>query len=299
MASPVAPTLVSLATEGLKKAGFSLPNSAQLTRAQDEFMAEVKNDIVNIERRLTSLQTTAILVTTNGQSRYALPSDYLSDLDIVLLDGSVTGTAQAGTTSSITYSADDTEDPNDKIGTEVLITANTGQGSMSQITSYDSSTKVAGVTPDFAVSGDNTSEYLQVSTYRPLTQMPAWELSKFRRSAIRDTPTTYFPLGDPDNGEFILDPVPFRDSLTPWGLQLRYYADLMEIDLASTLMATLYKKWRNVFVMGVAAKQLQSDDDNRQELWMRRYEFALQIMIAREKYGYDISNLNCTVQGYE
>lgn len=296
MAVPSAPTLITLAAEGLKKAGYSSPTTAQQDRAEDEFIEEVKNDIVNVERRLTSLQTTSVLVTTNGQSRYALPDDYLSDLDIVIMDGTVIGTAQAGASGSITFAADDTED--DKIGKDVIITANTGKGSMSQITAYNSSTKVATVTPNFTTAPDATSTYMQVSSYNPLIQVPIWDLGRFRRSAIRSTPTHYFPMGDVDNGEFILDPVPYRDGSTPWGLQLRYYADLMEIDLAGTLMATLYKKWRNVWEMGVAAKQLQSDDDNRQELWMRRYEFALQTMIAREKYGYDISNLNCTIQDY-
>ena len=298
MAAPTAPTLITITTEGLKKAGYSSP-AALLARAKGEFMEEIKNDIVNIERKLTSLQATSIMVTSNGQSRYALPVDFLSDLTIVLLDGSVTGTAQAGTTDSITLAADDDSGSSDRIGKEILITANTAAGSMSQITAYNATTKVATVTPDFNTAPDNTSTYMLVERYRPLSQHPVWELDKVRRSSTRNTPISYFPTGDANDGEICLDPIPFRDSAVPWGIQLRYYADLMELDLAGTLMATLYKKWRNVWTLGVAAKQLRSDDDNRQEVMVNRYFQELEMMVNREKYGYDLTNLQSTVLGYE
>lgn len=298
MAVPTAPTLVSLTTDALNDAGLSSPTATQLARAQGSWMEEIKNDIVAHERRLTSLQTTSILVTTNGQSRYILPTDYLSDLTLTILDGVGTNTAQAGTISSITFSADDTSESGDVIGSEILVTANTAKSSMSQATVYSTVTKIASVTPDFNTAPDGTSEYMQITRYIPLTELPVWEFDKLRDNQRKGTPEAFFPVGDSDNGEFILDPVPFRDSAVPFGMQLRYYADLMELDLTGTLMATLYKKWRNVWVKGVYWRQLKEDDDNRQEVARGDYENELFQMITHEKYGYDLSNLNSTVQGY-
>ena len=158
MAAPTAPTQLSLTTDGLNRAGYANPTSPQLTTANG-YLEEVKNDIVNIERRLTSLHTTAILVTTNGQSRYALPTDFLSDLTMKRLDGTLYGTAQAGAVGSITLAADDAQEEGDIIGTEILIYENTGKGSLSQVTTYNSTTKVATVYPAWVTNPDATSGY--------------------------------------------------------------------------------------------------------------------------------------------
>jgi hypothetical protein len=297
MAAPDAPTQLSLTTDGLNRAGYSNPTSSQLTTA-DGYLEEIKNDIVNIECRLTSLQSVAVLITTNGQSRYALPTDFLSDLTIKRLDGTLFGVAQAGAVGSITLAADDVQEEGDIIGTEILVYSGTGKGSMSQTTSFSSSTKQAGVTPDFTTAPAASSGYIIVSSYKDLTLNASWDFDKNITTPSQDAPTHFTPIGDADNGEIIIWPTPYRSSAIPWGLQLRYYADLMELDLTSTLMATLYKKWRNIWVMGVKYKQYEADDDDRVESAKGDYFGAIQMMIAREKYGYDLSNLNASVRNY-
>ena len=297
MASPTAPTQLSLTTDGLNRAGYANPTSPQLTTANG-YLEEIKNDIVNIERRLTSLQTMAILVTTNGQSRYALPTDFLSDLTMKRLDGTLYGTAQAGAVGSITLAADDAQEEGDMIGVDILVYSNTGKGSMSQCTAYNSTTKVATVTPDFTTAPDSTSGYLIISSYKDLTESPRWDFDKNITVPSQDAPTHFTPIGDADNGEIILWPTPYRSSAIPWGLQLSYYTDLMELDLTGTLMATLYKKWRNIWVLGVKYKQFEADDDDRVESAKNAYFGSIQMMVAREKYGYDLSNLSASVRNY-
>lgn len=298
MAIPTAPTLTTLVSEALAKAGLSSPTTAQQTRGEDEFMEEVKNDVITVERRLTSLQTTSILVTTNGQNRYALPVDFLSDLTMTRLDGATTGTAQGGTASSVTFEASDSSEVGDNFGIEVLIYENTAKGSLSQVTGYDTTTKIAAVTPNFETAPDDTSEYMKIDQYKHMFETPVWEFERNRTISSQDAPTHFIPIGDTDNGEVIIWPTPYRTGEIPWGLQLRYYADLMELDLDSTLMATLYKKWRNVWIAGVYYKQLQSDDDDRQNAARNEYNFEIQQMVAREKYGYDMTNLNMQVRNY-
>ena len=297
MAAPITQDTTTLTTEGLKKAGYASPTSAQLTRAEI-YLEEIKSDITTVERRLTSLQTTAVLVTTNGQNRYALPTDFLSDLTMTRVDGATTGTAQAGSTSSITFEATDSSETGDNIGIDILVYENTGKGSMSQVTSYNTTTKVAGVIPNFTTAPDNTSKYMKIDQYRSMTETPVWEFEKNRTISSQDAPTHFMPVGDADDGEVIIWPTPYRTGEIPWGLQLRYYADLQELDLTSTTLATLYKKWRNIWVLGVYYKQLQSDDDDRQTTARDEYFREIQEMVSREKYGYDLTNMNMAVRNY-
>src|SRR3972149_1721214 len=132
MAEPTTPTLVSLTTEGLKKGRYASPTSTQLTQAQDEWMNEIKNDILVLSggRKLTSLYTTSVSVTVNGKERYARPTDFFSEMAIEILDGATRGTATNGAVGSVTLA----QNEGDITGKYILITAGTGGGRMFQIT---------------------------------------------------------------------------------------------------------------------------------------------------------------------
>jgi len=298
MAAPTAPTLITLTTEALKKAGYTYPTPTQLTNAQDELMEEIKNDIWTLAKKLKSLHTTSVMVSVNGQSRYSYPTDYSSDLSIVLLDGSVTGTAQGGALGSVTLAANESLGESDILGKSTLITSGTGKASMSQCTTYNDSTKEAIVVPNFNTAPAVGSGYMVIGTNYPLTVLPLWDYDNLSNPMTRGLPTRFTPIGDADYGEFILYPVPHKSDGTIYGVQARYYANLMTVDLASTLMVTLYQRWRNVWVQGVYAKQLQKDDDNRAAQAINLYNQLLQGLILREQYGMDISNLQQQVVDY-
>jgi len=298
MAVPTAPTLVSLTTEGLKKAGHFSPSASELTRAQDQFMEEIKNDVFTSAKKIKSLQTTSILVLTQGLSRYALPTDYSSDMVMNRLYGSHVGTSQAGTVNSITLAADEDIAESTIIGKSILIYSGTGLGSMSQCVTYDETTKVAGVSPDFDTAPNGTSKYMVIDTSTPMSQEPIWNVDSIDVPTKQGEPSVYAPIGDVDNGEIIIYPVPYRADAVPYSLQLRYYANLMKLDLSSTLMSTLYQRWRNLWVKGVELKQLQADDDDRAERVRGEYLTELQGVIAREQYGMDLTNLQARVLDY-
>ena len=298
MAAPTAPTLITITTQALKKAGYPSPTATQLTNAQDEFMEEIKNDIWTLAKKLKSLHTTSVMITANGQSRYSYPTDYSSDLSVTILHGSITGTAQAGSTNTITLDATDSSGETDLLGKSILITANTGKASMSQCTALDTSTKIAIVTPNFNTAPDSTSEYMAIATHYPLQSSPVWDYDNLTNPMTRGLPTHFSPIGDADYGEFMLYPVPYKDNSEVYGVQARYYANLMTLDLTSTLMATLYQRWRNVFTQGVYAKQLQKDDDNRAGQAINMYNQALHGLILREQYGMDLNNLQAAVNDY-
>jgi hypothetical protein len=293
MAAPTAPTLATIVSEALKKAGHASPAAALTTRAQDYWMEEVKNDVFTLAKKLRSLQTQSVAILTKGKYRYAFPSDFSSHISLTLLDGNNTGTAQTGAAGSITLAAASNFAQDWMIGKEILITGGTGAGSMSQCTAYDTSTKVATVSPNFATAPDNTSTYLIVESYSPLKEGPIWNLDENIYTTGKGTPNEFRIVGSASYGEFIITPPPDQ---TYYGLKLIYYADLMGIDLAGTLMATIYKRWRNVFIQGVKARCLENDDDERTDNEMKKYNGMLNLLVMREQYGMDLSNLNATIE---
>ena len=99
------------------------------------------------------------------------------------------------------------------------------------------------------------------------------------------------PIGDSDDSEFYIYPVPDK----VYGLKINYYTDMMELDITGTLMATLYKRARNVFIQGVYAKQLQDDDDQLAPTELQRYNLMAQEFVFTETYGKDLHNINMTV----
>jgi hypothetical protein len=84
-------SLTEIAGEGLKKAGYKSDNSNSwpilLQRAEDNWMEEIKNDILIYTKKLGELQVASTIMTTNGVNKYNLPTDYLSDLTILATDG--------------------------------------------------------------------------------------------------------------------------------------------------------------------------------------------------------------------
>ncbi len=295
MAAPDAPTLVSITTEGLTKAGSGI---GRLARAQDEWMAEIKNDIWNRAKKLKSLQKTSIGITTEGVDRYALPTDYSSDLTLSILDGLRVGIAQGGALGSITVAAaENITEAALKQRKGILVYAGTGKGSYSQTTAFNTGTKVASVSPNFNTSPVNLDNYMFVDNITPVRQKPVWDLDRLIQvSGGTGKPLFFYPVGDADNGEFVLYPKPYRVSGIPYGMQLRYYCDLMRLDLAGTLMVTLYRRWRNIFVQGVYFKALQDDDDDRFKEEKKEYQRLLMDLIGRETYGTDLSNLQIKIE---
>ena len=295
MVAPTPFTLITLVAEGLEKAGLSSPTTAQQDRGEDKFMEEIKNDVWHKAKRLNSLQKVEILVTTNGQDRYAQPTDFSSWLSLTVLDGLINGTAQAGAVGSVTLASTDGSTETYMLGKNILIYSGTGKGSMSQCTAFDTSTKVATVTPDFTTAPDSTSKYLVINSQYELTQEPIWNVNSLTDLSRQGKPATYYPIGDEDDGEIKILPVPYRTTAIPWGIEQRYYANLMTLDLTGTRLATIYQKWSSFFIQGVYAKQLQTDDDDRADRELEIYRRMLGELVMYETYGHDLSNLQTRV----
>lgn len=292
MSTPSNPTESEIIAEALAMAGERNPTTA-ITERAGTWISEVKNDIWRKEKKLRSLMKTCYAILQKGQSRYAYPSSFASDLSMTILDGNRTGTAQSGTTSTITLDSGETALDSDLIGREIIVTSSTGVGSFSQIIAYNSSTKVATVTPDFETSPDSTSTYLIVDQEYDVEQRPLIDYAKFHSGAIT-RPTKFFPIGDEDYGEFLFNCPP--DKL--YGARLRYYANIMTLDTSSTLYSTILLQWRNIFSQGIIYRKFRDANDDRANDEFSKYRGELQSLINREKYGTDLSFMRDTVSDF-
>lgn len=291
MSAPTDPTLTTLCTEALKKAGHNSPTSAQITHAGDYYMEEIKADICLLSRKLKSLEITAAIPIPAGKRRFDRPTDFGMDLTLTLLDGTQTGTAQSGSTSSITLAATATSAERDVLGRDILITSGTGVNGFSHATAYNTSTKAATVYPNFTTAPSSDSGYLIVDRNYPIEIGPAFRGDLNSTPYNVQRPSMAYPIGDESNGDFFFDSIPDK----AYGLRMRYFVDLQTLDLASTRMTTLYRKWRTFWIQGVMAKELQMRDDERAALEMRKYEQGLSALIGREAPGLDLSTLQVTV----
>lgn len=302
MSAPAAPTLVSITTEGLKKAGYSAPAVAALTRAQDEWLEEIKNDIWEAGKRYKSLQTSSVRVLTDGEGLIPNPSDFSSDLTMTLLECAHYGVCQAGgSTITAILAADENMSSSYPVGKEIVVylTADKTMAYSGFISDFNTTTKEATFAPAIAVSPDDTYSYMVVDSVKPIRQKHIIRLDEIYTYDDRGRPYEYYPVGDDDFGDYYLYPVPYKTTSDPWAIRHRYYAELLTVDLAGTLMATLYKRWRSLFVQGIFVKTLEDDDDKRAVEERRIYRRKLMDLVSRETYGLDLSNLQATLSEEE
>lgn len=300
MAVPSALTLDMIAREVWRKAGNPSPTPNQMKIVKGDgiysgLIEEVKHDIWTRGKKLKTLHTHSVLVTAQNQNTYSFPTDFSSDLTLTALHGNINGTAADGTASSITFAASDTSSTDSIDAHNILIYEGIAIASMQQCNSFDTTTRIASVSPDFNTTPENGDKYMVIDQYYPLEQTSLDIYDKEPQPLRRGTPSWYVISGDNDNCEFKLFKTPYHVSGRPFGLRLRYYADLMEIDLESTLIKTIYKRWRNTLIKGGYAKLLESNDDSAAEVATRRYEIELAELVSRETYGMDLTNMQQTV----
>lgn len=288
------PLLSELVTEGIKQAGESNPSASLITRATNEWVEEIKNDIWHLAKKPKILHITAYTVFNKGQSRYAYPSDYSSDLNLTLLYGTNQGTSQGGSSNVVILSSGD-QSGAEIIGKEILMMSGTSKGSYAQIVSYEPSTKVAGVIPDFNTAPVSGDTYMIVDVEYPIEVRPIFDWETRYKLVTPMLPQYAYPVGDDQEGYFILNSPPDKN----YGARLRYYADLSQIDTASTLMSVIYRRWRNIFIAGVKAKKLADEDDDREDGAYSKYQRNLMALIYREIYGMDLSNITDRITDYQ
>ncbi len=292
---PVA-TITSIITEAFKKAGINSPSTDLMTRAQVQWLEEIRTDLWKRVKKAKFLQARSATLLVNGLAKYQNPSDFESDLTLEYATGSRYGTAQAGTLGTVTLAATENAQQADLIGKEIVLLSGSASGQISYIVGYDSSTKVATVSPSFTVA-PSTDSYLIIDQYKPLDEKPLWEQQNLSNQTSQGIPDRFFPVGNATDGEFILWPVPYRTDSQPAIVLHRYYADISEIDTTGTLFATLLAKWRNLWLLGLKWKALDDADDDKEPAAQKAYLKELQD-ITRANYGNDLINVQTKLGDY-
>lgn len=297
MGIPSNPTLLDIVTEGIHQAGEANPSSSLLTRAQNEWAEEIKNEIWHLSKKPKILHVTAYTVINKGQSRYAYPSDYSSDLFLTLLWGSYTGTCQGGTVNTITLDSADLSGDN-IVGKEILMMSGSSKGSYAQVVSIDQtnpSAKICGMVPDFNTAPSSGDTYMIIDQEYPVETRPIFDWEARTKLVSPGLPQYLYPVGDDISGYFVFNCPP---DVTR-GARLRYYADLSQVDVNSTLMSVLYRRWRNVFIKGIKFRKLADEDDDSAAGAQQDYEREKRNLIYREIYGMDLSNLTDRVMDFD
>jgi len=289
MAAPTAPTATTLVTEALKKAGYASPSSSLISRAEDYYLNEIKNDIWLLGKRLKPLQAEYHEVLTAGRSKYDCPAGCSSIATAKILYGDEIDDVQASAAATVTLDSEEDEGEDELEGKEIVIYSGDGKNSVSQIYSYNETTLVASVSPAWASCPNATApsaadEYFIVDNYIPLEIIPVTHFNDIASPFEVGPPNFMYPVGDDTQyGDYHLFPVPDEDHY--YCLHMIYYVNLLTLDITSTRMTTLYTRWRNLWLQGVFAKQLQSDDDSRATIEMQRYFNMVKDIVSLETYG--------------
>ncbi len=271
MAVPTSQTATLIVTEALKKTGRSSPTSDEITRATDYYLEEIKHDLAG-RKDWHLVENTKVLIPDAFSHRIADPTDFEKMLDVRFYNGVVKGTAQTGSSSSITLAAAESLSEEQAKGSQIFVTGGTGKGSSSRGTTYSESTKAMGVSPNFTTAPAASSTYMVADTERSLSYIPHEEMRGIN-STGEPTSISYY------NGEFFLDPIP---DVATYAIVAKYLMRVDQIDLTDTVYTTLLNKWRVALVEGVYMKQLQEDSDNRYQAAVQTYETSVLRLMQKD-----------------
>jgi hypothetical protein len=302
MAVPTPPTLTSIVTEGLRQGGIFYPTASQLATYSGDPMEQLKNQLWQELKQAKPLMTFSYMVLTPGQSRYSCPSDYSSDMTMVIMTGLYTGNVSAATANTLTVpiSPNGVYDINQVLGEDLVITGGTAVNSVSQIiglVNNGNGTQTLTVYPNFQATGDATSTYMIVDNQYPCEQRHIAEYDLWHRANGIDRPRYFFPMGDEDYDEFIFDVPP--DNVYQYCTRMRYTVNIMTLDLNSTLLATLYLKFREFWIYGIKSQVFMDNDDTRAPKSQEDRQAKLLSLIRSQQYGTDLHNFAQHVMDYQ
>jgi hypothetical protein len=283
MVTPIDPTVASLCTEGWKKTGVN-PSAAELARAQTEFLQEIFNDIQNRSvltgnTRLKTLQTKLAVASVMGSRTINLAEDFDEEFSVAILDGTRRGTAQAGAATSITLSLAETVLTASRgLGKHIFTTTGTGANQLRQITLYNPVTKVATVDSAWTTPPDSTTTYLIVETVHLCDEDNELDEQDYYLATPAGIPTYYSKYG-----RLLIFDKPF--DLSTYGLLIRYYQNLNQVDLVegpATLITRILRNWRSVLTQGVYWKTCVAQNDNQEAAAKAEYERMVGALLVKE-----------------
>ena len=256
MAVPTAPTKTTILTEAYKRCGIPTPTTAQLLRAEDEWLGEVLREIAS-EKRWHVMEDTQVQITTANQGVYTIPSPLIRVTEIRFYDGGMKGTASAGAASTITVASGTGNDSD--LGHKIFLTGGTGSGQASRIVSR--SGDVYTVSPSWTTTPGASTTYMIATVELDLTG-PETGIPK-------STAVGYPKEWEEFEGEIYVYPVP---DLSTYALEIKGQADVELIDESSTRYTTILREWRPAIMQGLRARIMEDLDDSGQVLAEQKFE---------------------------
>jgi len=250
-----------MSNEAWAKAGIASPSSAQTTRMQDEWLEEIFNEILDTavqtgRTNLKTLQDTLYDASVKGSRTIDLAEAFDEEVAVAILDGTERGTAQAGSTTTITLASDEDITEARILGKDIFITGGTSADSISQCTAYDTTTKVATVSPTWTAPASG-STYLVVEKVHLLEEINIEDLEEIQPMAI-GIPSEFAKY----KRQLIFDRA---FDISTYGIRLRYFVNIHEVDRAGTLYTRILQNWRGILVQGLYYKALESQGDTEWE----------------------------------
>jgi len=251
---PGDPSVQDIILQGMKEGGqttviaggtaYTEFKAYQFDTIKSEMWAKCKTDKL--------LETTSVLIANVGTSAVTLPTDFDSEVSLVIYDGEdpYRGTAQAGASSTMTLASSFSDTQEAMWGRYLFTTSGTGSGQFRQISAYDDTTKIATVSEAWTTQPDATTTYL-VATY-------AKELRRqdyYRGTVTAARPEIYGRMG---TGMFVY---PAGDDIYP--IIITYRSNLTRLDDAGSLFVKHLRERRSLWVQGVKVKTMARYDDDR------------------------------------
>jgi hypothetical protein len=263
-------TPTQIVTEALKWGGRTVPTSAQITDGLTLYMAAVKSDLHRVAPCHPSLLTQTTVPTQIGLSKYDWPVDAEEISSINLIDTrdetGWTGTAQAGSSSSITLAAGF-----DNAGIEIrgryvhnTTPAVTGKG---QILTYDNTTKVAGLTTVDGTAFAAATPYMIEAMRWEVKKRTSYHMNAWEQSYELTRPKQMIMRGRTG----VFDKAPDRVYIMEW----EYWAALDRLDDAGAVFLRHLREWNALYFQGIGIRVMTRFDEDRRNTETQIYNQML------------------------
>lgn len=294
MAVPSNPTVSSICTAALKQAGMPSPTDAQVTELAEDGFQSVKTQLWLHNPTDHLLETRYYLLLQAGKGYLTTPSDLDAALYIDVYSGpeDYAGTAQTGTSTTITLASTFSAEESAVQGLFIFITGGTGVGQHRQILSLDTSTKIITVNAAWLTTPDSTTTYLITTEMKRLVRddeanwfskqlAPNIGYPRFYTVTSVAPPTGSLPA-------YRIFPAPDHDR---YACVMTYRPNLTLLDETGTLFVKHLKERRTLWIQGTKVEAMARYDDDR-------YGQALQVWEMMLK-KYATHNYNLTqAEGY-
>lgn len=259
MSIPSNPTIASIVTEALKRAGRTTPSATQISDATEHQFREVKTDISLKAALCMELQTKTIDLVYKSYSLVNWPTDAEAIRAISLVsypdEGYYRDAAVAVSGNFVTLDPLFDQEEDEVLGHMIYFPSG-GAVAWGQIYGYNNSTKVVEVANWVGTPPTAGREYIIETERHKL-----WDRDKPVWYTTEPTP---FALGTPRyaimTGRSIdLYPVPDRRSVLIWD----YWYQLDQLDDESAVLLRHIRTYRSLWIQGIAVKCMQRYDEDR------------------------------------